>query len=146
MILPAKSLQSRISQGQPRYALYNIGNRPKKMAALSSRNPMLISDVPDGAGAFHFFMVYCQQGKNMQVLIVFGIIAIIVIAIELSVIAYFAAMFFKQAFKVAQKVEEKEHELDHAIKDTAGFLNHIIGHSINSLIKALDKFLKKRKF
>jgi hypothetical protein len=108
-----------------------------------------VSEVPlseQNTGAFYLFVVYCQQGKNMQVLIVFGIIAIIVLAIELSVIAYFAVMFFKQAFKVAQKVEEKEHELDHAIKDTAGFLNHIIGHSINSLVKALDKFLKKRKF
>jgi hypothetical protein len=79
----------------------------------------------------------------MQVLIVFGIIAIIVLAIELSVIAYFAVKFFMEAFKLTKKIEAKEDDLQQAIKDTADFVDHTITRIVNKIIKAITKLLKK---
>ena len=76
----------------------------------------------------------------MQVLVGVGIVAIIVIAIELSVIAYFAVVFFRQAFVVAKKVEEKGDDLERAIKDTSDFIHQTIGSSLGKMAKMFGAY------
>ena len=81
----------------------------------------------------------------MQILIVVGIIGIIILAIELSVIAYFAVLFFLQAIKVAKKTEEIEDKIQNKIQNTADYIDKTIGLTTNKIISEISKILFKKE-